>query len=87
MLAGGNLSEFPSGVTYSKIRVNRGIVDERRDVLDLWVILSCDRRWGGTRLKFRHRGEAAGSKGGRGADGGVGEVEPVESLSTDRPSW
>lgn len=61
-------------------------MDERSDVLDLWIILSCDRRRGSTRLKFRHRGEAAGSESGRGANGGVGEVDAVESLSTDGSS-
>lgn len=70
-------------VTYSEIRVNRGVVDVRRNVLDLWVILSCDRRRGSTRLKFRHRGEAAGSESSGGANGGVDEVDAVESLSTD----
>lgn len=86
LLAGRIFRLCQDGVTYSEIRVNRGVVDERSDVLDLWVVLSCDRRWGGTRLKFRHRGKAAGSEGSRSANGGVGEVDAVESLSTDGSS-
>lgn len=86
VLAGRILENCRDGVTYSEIRVNRGVVDVRSNILDLWVVLSCDRRRGSTRLKFGHRGEAAGPEGGRGANGGVGEVDAVESLSTDGSS-